>query len=461
MNEKLSNNDEELKLQVEFGFDEPNNLPLIDKKKPLISCTKMNKYFLFPFITAFFLAIRDIMMSNIIYYNDDINFHLVHLMNMDSFMFLGGLTCFLIDFRQYKELRLTKIMIKNNEKRRNSLNDLSNMEDKDISKIKLFLIFLIMSFSFTYYHFTVPYIANHMVLEKRQNTVFFIVLFNKLLLKKNIYKHQIFALIIIFLGFITLNTFLFFQIPSEDAWINGVSLIASVFYSIIYSLLEYLHKKYDIPIYFIYFMTSFFSLIISILSYISYSEIKYGDLSYFKDALYFFRHKIETKYYIMYIFFVLTGIATEIFIAYTIYYFSLNHFFTASYISPILLFIEKNINRDKDKNHIIIISIIVFIIEFIAILIYNEIIVLNICDLNAYTRKGINDREKLERELTEKTEKMMKEKNKTKKRLTLRGGYYIDVTDIVTDIDEDYIEEEENKDEGKSIEMSKELFSKF
>ena len=56
---------------------------------------------------------------------------------------------------------------------------------------------------------------------------------------------------------------------------------------------------------------------------------------------------------------------------------------------------------------------------------------------------------------------MMKEKNKTKKRLTLRGGYYIDVTDIVTDIDEDYIEEEENKDEGKSIEMSKELFSKF
>ena len=45
MNEKLSNNDEELKLQVEFVFDEPNNLPLIDKKKPLITCTKMNKYF--------------------------------------------------------------------------------------------------------------------------------------------------------------------------------------------------------------------------------------------------------------------------------------------------------------------------------------------------------------------------------------------------------------------------------
>ena len=153
----------------------------------------------------------------------------------------------------------------------------------------------------------------------------------------------------------------------------------------------------------------------------------------------------------MYIFFVLSGITTEIFIAYTIYYFSLTHFFIGSFISPILLFIEKNINREKDKNHIIIVSIIVFIIELFAILIYNEIIVLNICDLNAYTRKGINDREKLERELTEKTEKMMKEKNKTKKRLTLRGGYYIDVTDI----DEGDIEEEENNAEGKNIEMSK------
>ena len=448
MNEKLSNNNEELKLQMAFSFNELNDIPLNDKKQKIITCTKMNKYFFFPFVAAFFITIRDIMMCNIVYNNDDINFHLVHMINMDSFMFLGGLIYFLIDFPQYKELKETEKAIKNNEKRKNYIKRISNPDDKNISKIKLFFIVLLMAISFSYYMFTVPYISNHIVLEKRQNTVFFIFLLNLLLLKKKILSLQVFSLIIISFGFITLNTFLFFQIPSKDAWINGVSIVASVFYSIIYSLLEYLHKKYDIQIYFIYFMTSFFSLIIAILSYISYSEIKYGDLSYFKDALYFFRHKIKTKYYIMYIFFVLSGITTEILIAYTIYYFSLTHFFIASFISPILLFIEKNINREKDKNHIIIVSIIVFIIEFFAVLIYNEIIVLNICDLNASTIKGINDREKQEREMVENTEKMMREKKETKKRFTFKEGYYFDVSET------DDNDEEGNKDEEKTIEMN-------
>ena len=313
---------------------------------------------------------------------------------------------------------------------------------------KLFFIFLLMSFSYCYFIFTVPYLSNHIILERRQNTVFLVVLFSKIFQKKKILRHHIFSLIIILFGSLVLNTFLLFEISSKDTWINIISFIASIFGAIIYFPLEYLHKKYDIQIYFIYFINSIFSLIIAILAYISYSEIKYGDLSYFKDALYFFRHKIETKYYIIYIFFVLTGIATEILIAYTIYYFSLNHFFIASYISPILVFIEKNINRNKDKNHIIIVSIIVFIIEFIAILIYNEIIVLNICDLNAYTVKGINDREKLDRLLTEKTKKMIRGKKKTK-RFNLSGGYYVDISDIDNDT-----EEEANEEVGKSIEMS-------
>ena len=159
-----------------------------------------------------------------------------------------------------------------------------------------------MSFSYCYFIFTVPYLSNHIILERRQNTVFLVVLFSKIFQKKKILRHHIFSLIIILFGSIVLNTFLFFEIPSKDTWINIISFIASIFCAIIYSLLEYLHKKYDIPIYFIYFITSIFSLIIAILAYISYSEIKYGDLSYFKDALYFFRHEIETKYYIIYFF---------------------------------------------------------------------------------------------------------------------------------------------------------------
>ena len=87
MNDKLTSNKEQIKLPMAFSFNEPNNIPLIDNKKELITCSKMNKYFLFPFITAFVITVRYIMMNNIIYYNDDIHFHLVHMLNMDCFMF--------------------------------------------------------------------------------------------------------------------------------------------------------------------------------------------------------------------------------------------------------------------------------------------------------------------------------------------------------------------------------------
>ena len=134
MNEKSFN--EEEKLHMVLSFNDLNNIPVIEKNQKLITCTKMNKYFLFPFISAFVITVRYIMMNNIIYYNDDINFHLVHMINMDCFMFLGGLIYFIIDLPQYKENQITKIIMKNKEKINNYNNDVGFTDDKNINKIQ-------------------------------------------------------------------------------------------------------------------------------------------------------------------------------------------------------------------------------------------------------------------------------------------------------------------------------------
>ena len=145
----------------------------------------------------------------------------------------------------------------------------------------------------------------------------------------------------------------------------------------------------------------------------------------------------------MYIFFVISGIISELFIIYTIYYFSVTHFIISSFIAPIAVFIESNINRKKEEDYVIIISIIVFIIDIFAVLVYNEIIVLNICGIIKYTVKGIRDRAEDEHSQTEKIEKIIREENIEKQRIDI-GSYYVDIgVNEYTD--------EDGKDENEGI----------
>ena len=63
-----------------FEFQNLNNLSKESfykkrKGKKYISCTKMNKYFLFPFITPIFITFRDIMINTIINHHKEQNFN--------------------------------------------------------------------------------------------------------------------------------------------------------------------------------------------------------------------------------------------------------------------------------------------------------------------------------------------------------------------------------------------------
>ena len=163
-------------------------------------------------------------------------------------------------------------------------------------------------------------------------------------------------------------------------------------------------------------IVGFSSLIISIIGYLFSSSSDSNIYTLFKNIK-------EKNLIINLIIFIISGITVETVVAFTIYYFSVMHFVLSSFISPILLFIYNNIAKGTDEVYAIILSVIGYIIELFSILIYNEIIVLNVCDLNKYTVKGLADREKIEHDIVEDNE------INQISIFDINDNYYIDDTD--------------------------------
>ena len=366
-----------------------NNEFEIKKAKPkLITCTKMNKYYFFPFLTAIFITIRDIMINIIIkelYKNEEISFYFFYAGNISIFLAFGGIIYFLLDIREFLEKRKTNLFL---------MTDTFRIKTKrKKSKVKIFLILFLMSISFAIYVTTVCLSSFHINIEKRQYTIFLIAFLSLLILKKEIYRHQKFALLLAFFGFLLLTIVVALKIGKEDLLSNLYSLIGTIFYSLHYLYLKYLQTECDLSIYFSYMIVGTSSLVISIIGYKISANYKVSD----------FFIQLKEKYLILnFIIFIISGIAVETFVALTIYYFSVMHFVLSSFISPILLFIYNLCTKNDDnKIYAIILSIIGYVIELFSILIYNEIIVLNVFDLNKYTVKGLAERGKIEQALSE------------------------------------------------------------
>ena len=369
-----------------------NNEIIQQYNKPkCITCTKMNKYYFFPFITAIFITIRDIMINIIIkenYKNEEISFYFIYAAHISIFLAVGGIIYFLLDIRQFIEKRKTDLFLMKET--------LQSKIMRKKSKLKIFLILFLMSISFAVYVTTVCLSNFHINIEKRQYTIFLIAFLSLLILKKEIYRHQKFSLLLAFCGFLLLTIVAALKIRKEDLLSNLFSLIGTIFYSLHYLYLKYLQTECNISIYFSYMIVGSFSLIISIIGYKISSN----------HSISVFFKQIKENYLIPhFVIFIVSGITVETFVGLTIFYFSVMHFVLSSFISPILLFIY-NISTKNDDNKVyaIILSIIGYLIELFSILIYNEIIVLNVCDLNKYTVKGLADRGRLESSLSENDE---------------------------------------------------------
>ena len=277
-----------------------------------------------------------------LYKNEEISFYFFYAACISIFLALGGIIYFILDIREFIEKRKTDLFLMRDT--------FGSKVMRKKSKFVIFLILFLMSISFAVYVTTVCLSNFYINIEKRQYTIFLVAFLSLLILKKEIYRHQKFSLLLAFCGFLILTIVVALKIRKEDLLSNLFSLIGTIFYSLHYLYLKYLQTECDISIYFSYMIVGTSSLVISIIGH----KISAN----YKVSIFFIQ--IKEKYLIPhFIIFIISGIAVETLVALTIYYFSVMHFVLSSFISPILLFIYNLIAKNNnDKIYAIILSII-------------------------------------------------------------------------------------------------------
>ena len=201
------------------------------------------------------------------------------MININNFLILAGIIYFIIDFKQFMERRKTLKILEKDIRRKKDI--------KKINKSYVLFILFIMGFSFAIYIYTVSNSVDHVILEKRQYTLFLIVFLSRLILKIKIYKHQRLSLLIAFVGFFLLSIFKIKEIPKEDIIKNIICFVGAIFYAIHYTYLKYLEIKYELPIYISYIFTGMFSLITSFIAITIVSKCSRGNFDLLEEALFF------------------------------------------------------------------------------------------------------------------------------------------------------------------------------
>ena len=173
-------------------------------------------------------------------------------------------------------------------------------------------------------------------------------------------------------------------------------------YYFLYGLFNTLLKKYII----IYFHSIYYILLIIgtlvCVPMIIYDIITYHVKQDISGIILDFKENI-TSVKDFFLFFVETifQFFSNLGIFWTIYYFTPFHFIISEFISELLNYYIKLIEHDPDKpdkygfiyyKYNIIIFSVVFFINLICSLIFNEIIILKFCSLEYYTKKYINKR---------------------------------------------------------------------
>ena len=393
-----NNNDNDNDSENDNESENENGKENNNKKESLISFAKLNKYFIFPFICPIICMICNYFLILGI---DEIGFKNREFL-LSTFVEIsyigGGLVYFISWIRRKTEETRENAMIYKKIERRNS----SNISIKYIynegpkkNPLKIFGIIFFISLCITLFSVCDIYALEKNTFEERLYFLFFISIFSKIILKDNIFNHQILSLLIEFIGLILLFIPIFLIIKKEDIIINICMFITSIGYSLFIVLIKYLMIKYYLSPYLCTLYIGLISVLLNIIGFMGYSLIIKGNFSIIKDSFDFQNVKNKTKASIYFgITFVMASILQTM-SNLVIYYFSPTLLVVTDSISPMLFWMILNLPNENKKINIIF-NLLGYLISLFASLIYNEIIILNFFGLNKYTKKYINERQKEE-----------------------------------------------------------------
>ena len=372
--------------------NEAEQLPaIVNNKKPIITFSKLNKYFIIPFICPVFYVISNIFMDLIVK---------AKVINKKEFFdsiciglnfFLVGLFYFIPYFNiNYNKKNDTNSDIQTTKSGIKYIYNAGIIGKNNSWKIIILIISLslIIIITFVFYIFINE---QNNVFEENIYYLFFIPLFSKILLKENIYKHQYFSLIISIIGIIFLVIPVCFKLNTNDILPNILTIINGILTSLFLVIIKYISEKYYISPLKISLLVGIIALLMNIIGYNIYSLISFNNLSYFEDFFYFSEDVNKFVISIYIILYILFKILQKLLILLVLFYFSPTLIIITNMIEPFLSWI---INTIKDGGHMPdnVLNPIGFLIILFSSLIYNEIIIFNFCGLNENTKKFVNQR---------------------------------------------------------------------
>ena len=230
--------------------------------------------------------------------------------------------------------------------------------------------------------------------------IIFLNMFTYILTKNPIYRHQYFSSAIMILFGIGLNILNLYKMKIEDVPMLFLSLFIEIIYSLGIVLAKYGMDNLFCSPYEITFYEGIFSLIINFIfliistniplsKYFKYTKLlkisEYNGEKYL-DNFYTYINKINIAEVILFIVSMMGRVISNLFSHITIKHFTSSH--------VILLLIMGEISLDwKEKNtNEAVITAFIFIVELFMLLIFCEIIEINLCGLKDNTKKNIEER---------------------------------------------------------------------
>ena len=232
--------------------------------------------------------------------------------------------------------------------------------------------------------------------------IFFNILLSRIILGQKIYLHQFFSSIIIAICIIIVIIIIFVRkinFSSEEL----LNLVLVIIVTALYTLFNVLAKKYyniymDSPYHFMFIIGLFASSLI--LLYEIITVLIYGKNTNFNGIFHTFGIKFDKYgglYVLVFIGDILSAFIWLAGIQLTVYFFTPCHFIISESISQIITTIINSTWKDFYAVEIVFIYIF-FVIILFAAFIYNEIIIINVCNFNKDTNKNISKRQLSETE---------------------------------------------------------------